>query len=66
MVFGGDMPDTDPEYSYIQNRRAANIVWVLDVDARRWDRFHQLAEKCIVLLKNTFLAAKMHAYWRYA
>ena len=45
VVFGGDMPDTDPEYSYIQNRRAANIVWVLDVDARRWDRFHQLAEK---------------------
>ncbi|CAE8643758.1 unnamed protein product [Polarella glacialis] len=38
VVFGGDFEASDPEFRYIQDRNAAAIVYVLDVDARRWER----------------------------
>lgn len=38
VVFGGDMPRTDPEFEHIADRSGAHHVYVLDVAARHWDR----------------------------
>ena len=38
VVFGGDMPEDDPEYPHIAARHAARHVYVLDVDAACWSR----------------------------
>eukprot|EP00747_Dinoflagellata_sp_TGD_P184599 gnl/TRDRNA2_/TRDRNA2_40364_c0_seq1.p1 gnl/TRDRNA2_/TRDRNA2_40364_c0~~gnl/TRDRNA2_/TRDRNA2_40364_c0_seq1.p1 ORF type:complete len:555 (+),score=91.32 gnl/TRDRNA2_/TRDRNA2_40364_c0_seq1:79-1665(+) len=39
VVFGGDFKRDDPEFQHIEDRsRPANLVYVLDVDAKRWDR----------------------------
>lgn len=37
VAFGGDMPLEDPEYPSIAER-VGDFVYLLDVDARRWDR----------------------------
>lgn len=38
VVFGGDFPRGDPEFHHIGDRAYASHVYVLDVDARRWER----------------------------
>lgn len=38
VVFGGDMVQSDPEYARISTREEAAIVYVLDVESRRWER----------------------------
>lgn len=37
-VFGGDMPREDAEFDLIADRQAANLIYVLHVGARRWER----------------------------
>eukprot|EP00747_Dinoflagellata_sp_TGD_P169038 gnl/TRDRNA2_/TRDRNA2_196888_c0_seq1.p1 gnl/TRDRNA2_/TRDRNA2_196888_c0~~gnl/TRDRNA2_/TRDRNA2_196888_c0_seq1.p1 ORF type:complete len:730 (+),score=115.37 gnl/TRDRNA2_/TRDRNA2_196888_c0_seq1:45-2234(+) len=38
VVFGGDFPSSDPEFEYIRNREAAGHIYILDLEARRWQR----------------------------
>ena len=38
IVYGGDIPPRDPEFTFIGDRAYANYVYVLDVNARRWER----------------------------
>eukprot|EP00928_Gymnodinium_smaydae_P027701 TRINITY_DN21330_c0_g1_i2.p1 TRINITY_DN21330_c0_g1~~TRINITY_DN21330_c0_g1_i2.p1 ORF type:complete len:380 (-),score=37.57 TRINITY_DN21330_c0_g1_i2:41-1180(-) len=38
VVFGGDFPESDPEFQHIQDRFAASIVYVLNVDNCSWER----------------------------
>lgn len=38
IVFGGDVPPQDPEFTFIGDRAYANYVYILDVNARRWER----------------------------
>ncbi|CAJ1339996.1 unnamed protein product [Effrenium voratum] len=38
VVFGGDIPVRDPEFTFIGDRSYANYVYLLDVDARSWER----------------------------
>lgn len=37
VVFGGDMPESDPEFEHIRERRAAH-VYVLELEQRAWAR----------------------------
>ena len=38
VVFGGDIPPRDPEFTFIGDRTYANYVYILDVDSRQWER----------------------------
>ena len=38
VVFGGDIPTRDPEFTYIGDRAYANYVYILSVDLQQWDR----------------------------
>jgi hypothetical protein len=38
VVFGGDMMRSDPEFTHISTRTQAAIVYVLDVESRKWER----------------------------
>lgn len=38
VVFGGDIPPQDPEFTFIGDRAYANYVYILDVDLQRWER----------------------------
>ena len=38
VVFGGDIPTRDPEFTYVGDRAYANYVYVLTMETQRWDR----------------------------
>jgi len=38
VVFGGDFPESDPEFEQISDRYAASFVYVLDVEGCCWER----------------------------
>ena len=38
VVFGGDIPPRDPEFTFIGDRAYANYVYILEVDSQRWER----------------------------
>mmetsp|Transcript_76154 Transcript_76154/g.119921 ORF Transcript_76154/g.119921 Transcript_76154/m.119921 type:complete len:421 (+) Transcript_76154:66-1328(+) len=38
IVFGGDIPDSDPEYFSIRTRSSAACVYVLNVENRHWEK----------------------------
>ena len=38
VVFGGDIPPRDPEFTFIGDRAYADYVYILDVDSRQWER----------------------------
>eukprot|EP00434_Breviolum_minutum_P013188 symbB.v1.2.011623.t1/scaffold740.1/size166498/3 len=38
VVFGGDIPARDPEFTFIGDRAYANYVYILDIDSQQWER----------------------------